>query len=112
MMVVDVVQFTPLMSVWLIDTVPEMVGPTSSVICPPGPAAADQSPPAEVPVWVNVTDTASLTVTPAVTNVHVPLQAPPMLTATGVGVAGVSPQEANRVPHNIAPITRCRRVID
>ncbi len=112
MIVVDALQFTPLISVWLIDTVPEMVGPTSSVNRPPGPAAAVQRPLADVPDCENVTETVSVTVAPAVTNVHVPFHAPPMLSATGVGAAGESPQAATNAPHNIAPITRCRNVID
>ena len=57
-----------------------------------------------MPFWVNVTETVSVTVTPAVKNVQVPVHEPLMFTTTGVGAAG-DPQETlptRMVPTRIA----------
>jgi hypothetical protein len=67
----------PVIVVWVIVSVPVISAPIAKLSSPVGPLAAVQVPVTFVPFCVRVAVTASVTVTPPVTNRQVPVQAPP-----------------------------------
>jgi hypothetical protein len=67
----------PVIVVWVIVSVPVISAPIAKLSSPVGPLADVQVPVTFVPFCVRVAVTASVTVTPPVTNRQVPVQAPP-----------------------------------
>jgi hypothetical protein len=70
------VHVCPVSVVWVIVSEPEIDSPTVKLRSPAGPLSAVQVPAAFEPLCVSRAVTASLTVTPPVTNCHVPFQVP------------------------------------
>jgi len=91
--VVDAMQLAPLSRTWLMVTVPTRPAPSVSTSWPPGPVDADHCPCTRVSLCEKVADIVSVTVAPAVLNVHVPVQDPLMSMTVTEGAAGEPPQD-------------------
>ena len=86
-------QLWPVIKVWLRLVVPEIASPVEKLTVSAVPPDADQGPALVDPVWVSVNVTASVTVAPATTNVHVPVQVPARLSVCGEGLVVEPPHD-------------------
>ncbi len=85
--------------------VPELEGATETLSWPVVPLADAQRPDAVPPLCVRSAVTVSVTVTPAVTNCHVPLQLPVRDISLGVGADGELPHAGATASANAATST-------